>query len=76
MIRSEREYREALQRLEQDREVARLQREALAAHPLAPDEVERAMEPLLSFQAQLAEEIDWYESVRRRSFPALRRLPK
>ncbi|MDO8436287.1 MAG: helix-turn-helix transcriptional regulator [bacterium] len=33
------------------------------------------MEPLLSFQAQLAEEIDWYEGVRRREFPVIRRLP-
>jgi DNA-binding XRE family transcriptional regulator len=32
------------------------------------------MEPLLSFQAQLAEEVDWYERVRRRDFPALSRL--
>lgn len=74
MIRNETEYKEALRRLEQDRQIAMQQRSALAGAGLAPDEVERAMEPLLSFQAQLAEEIDWYERVRRREFPVIRRL--
>jgi len=32
------------------------------------------MAPLLSFQAQLAEEVDWYERVRRREFPVITRL--
>jgi hypothetical protein len=48
----------------QDREVADRQREALDAAGLAPEEVERAMEPLLSFQAARAEEIGRYEAVR------------
>ena len=74
MIRNEAEYQEALRRLEEDRRVATAQREALAATGLMPDEVERAMEPLLSFQAQLQEEISWYEDVRRRNFPVIRRL--
>jgi DNA-binding XRE family transcriptional regulator len=74
MIRNESEYQEALRRLRQDREVADRQRAALTAAGLNPDEVERAMQPLLSFQAQLAEEIDWYEDVRRRNFPVIRRL--
>jgi DNA-directed RNA polymerase specialized sigma subunit len=39
-----------------------------------PEEVERAMAPLLSFQAQLAAEVDWYERVRRREFPVVTRL--
>src|SRR5262249_32629411 len=38
------------------------------------EEVQRAMEPLLSFHAQLAEEVDWYERVRRRDFPTMSRL--
>lgn len=74
MIRNETEYQEALRRLRQDREVAARQREALVAAGLSPDEVERAMQPLLSFQAQLAEELAWYEDVRRRHFPVVRRL--
>lgn len=74
MIRSESEYQEALRRLEQDREVAARQREALTKEGFAPEEVEHGMEPLLSFQAQLAEEVEWYENVRRRNFAPLRRL--
>jgi DNA-directed RNA polymerase specialized sigma subunit len=74
MIRSEAEYQEALRRLEQDRQVATAQRDALVASGLSPDEVEHAMEPLRSFQAQLEEEVAWYEEVRRRNFPAIRRL--
>ena len=74
MIRSEAEYQEALRRLEQDRRVAAAQRDALVAAGLSSAEVERAMGPLHSFQAQLEEEIAWYEEVRRRSFPVIRRL--
>ena len=66
MIRNESDYQEALRRLTQDQEVAARQRAALEDEGLTPEEVERAMAPLLSFQAQLAEEADWYERVRRR----------
>ncbi len=74
MIRSEAEYQEALRRQEQDQQVATAQHEALATTGLTGEEVERAMEPLRSFQAQLEEEITWYEAVRRRNFPTIRRL--
>lgn len=74
MIRSEAEYQEALRRLAQDGTVAAAQRDALVAGGLTPEEVERAMAPLRSFQAQLEEEVAWYEAVRRRNFPAIRRL--
>lgn len=74
MIRNEGEYQEALRRLRQDREVAERQREAFVRAGFAPDEVERGMEPLLSFQAQLAEDVEWYENVRRRNFPIIHRL--
>ena len=74
MIRNEAEYQEALRRVRQDRDVAERQRGAFMKAGFAPDEVERGMEPLLSFQAQLVEEIEWYENVRRRNFPIIRRL--
>ena len=74
MIDSEAEYQEALRRLEQDCAVAAAQRDALASGGLSGDEIERAMEPLRSFQAQLEEEVAWYEDVRRRTFPGIRRL--
>src|SRR5437879_7176853 len=74
MIRNESDYQEALRRLTQDQEVAARQRAALEDEGLRPEELERAMAPLLSFQAQLTEEVDWYERVRRREFPAITRL--
>ena len=74
MIRSDAEYREARRRLEQDRDVAEKQRAALVAAGLSSEEVERAMQPLLSFQAQLEEEIAWYDAVRQGRFPAIRNL--
>lgn len=74
MIRTEAEYQEALRRLSQDRDVASQQRAALAAAGLNPAEVERAMEPLLSFHAQLADEVEWYENARRGNLPAIMRL--
>lgn len=74
MIRSDQEYQVALARMEEDRQVAAQQRKALEAAGLAPEEVERAMQPLLSFHTQLAEEVSWYERIKRRDFGVLPRL--
>ncbi len=74
MIRSESEYQEALRRVEHDREIARQQQEALGAAGLSPEEIDHALHPLRSFQAQLQEEVAWYESVRRGTLPPIRRL--
>src|SRR6266852_2995772 len=74
MIRNEPEYQEALRRIERDREVAERQRSALVERGLAEDEITAVMEPLLSFHAQLAQEVEWYENVRRRNFEVIGRL--
>ena len=68
MIRNEREYREALSRLKRDGEVITDQRRALVESGLSEEEVNRGLGPLLSFQAQLEEEVEWYERARRREF--------
>lgn len=68
MIRNEKEYKEALSRLEKDREVLEAQQRALAESGLSKEEVERVLGPMLSFRAQLEEEVEWYERVRRREF--------
>jgi len=41
---------------------------------LSEEEVRRAMEPVLSFRAQLEEAVEWYERVRRRDFGVIRNL--
>jgi DNA-directed RNA polymerase specialized sigma subunit len=74
VIRSEKEYREAVERLRQDKEVLALQKEKLEGLELSEEEVRRAMEPMLSFRAQLEEEVEWYERVRRRDFGIIRDL--
>ena len=74
MIRSEKEYREAVERLRQDEEVLALQKDKLERLGLSEVEVRRALEPMLSFRAQLEEEVEWYERVRRRDFGIIRDL--
>ncbi len=74
MIRSEKEYREAVERLGQDEEVLALQKEKLEELRLSEEEVRRALEPMLSFRAKLEEEVEWYERVRRRDFGIIRAL--
>ena len=73
MIRSEKEYREAVERLRQDEEVLALQKEKLEGLGLS-EEVRRPLGPMLSFRAQLEEEVEWYERVRRRDFGMIRDL--
>jgi DNA-directed RNA polymerase specialized sigma subunit len=74
MIRNESEYQEALQRISGDRQVADRQRAVLMDKGLSEPEVTAVMEPLLSFHAQLAQEVEWYENVRRRNFEVIDRL--
>jgi DNA-directed RNA polymerase specialized sigma subunit len=74
MIRNEKEYQEAVRRLAADETFMAQQRAALQALGLRPEEVERALEPALSFHAQLMEEVAWYERVRRRDFEAIQSL--
>ena len=74
MIRSEAEYQAALKRLDEDRDFGVQQRAALEAKGYTVEEVERGMEAILSYHAQLAEEVDWYEKVRRREIAPLANL--
>ena len=74
MIRNESEYQEALRRKAQDQDVAAGQRTAFVNAGFTPEEVERGLEPLLSFQAQLADEVIWYEKVCRREFAPVSNL--
>ncbi len=74
MIKTQREYEEAKARIEQDKELAAVQRRRLEEAELSPEEIERGMEPLLSFHAQLVEEVEWYERIRERDFTILSNL--
>jgi transcriptional regulator with XRE-family HTH domain len=74
MIRTESEYRKALERLEQDREHIRAQRGYLEGLNIDADGVERAMQPVLSFHKQLEEEIETFDQMRRGELPTLHNL--
>lgn len=74
MIRSEHEYRKALQRLKQDADYIRRQRERLEEEGLQGEMLEHAMHPALSFHEQLREEVEAYERMRRGDLEALHSL--
>jgi DNA-binding transcriptional regulator YiaG len=74
MIRTETEYQEALRRLQQDRQATEEQRVGLVVAGLTPEEVERGLEPLYAFHAQLAEEVEWYERACRGEIPEIHNL--
>ncbi|RNC29973.1 MAG: hypothetical protein AWM53_00197 [Candidatus Dichloromethanomonas elyunquensis] len=74
MIRSEKEYKEMLDRLEDDRNFLRLQRDSLAEMNLTEEEIERAMAPALSFYQQLKDEVEYYERIKRGEFKAILNL--
>lgn len=64
MIKTETEYRLTKQRIAQSQEAASKQREQLRAQGLTAEQIERVMQPMLTFQAQYGEEVEWYERVR------------
>jgi len=74
MIRTETEYRNAQERLEQERETLQRQREQLEEMDFSEEGVERALGPLISFRDQLLEEIETYERMRRGDLSALHDL--
>jgi hypothetical protein len=65
MIRNETEYREAVRRLDEERERMAQYKARLEEMKLAADEVQRALDPMRSFHEQLAEEVASYERLRR-----------
>jgi ribosome-binding protein aMBF1 (putative translation factor) len=66
MIRTRAEYQNALERLDQEAKTITRQREHLRTEVgLSEEELKRAMQPLESFRAQLEEEVQTYEQMRR-----------
>ena len=65
MIRTESEYQDAVERLSEDRQLIATQRKALEARGLDAAGIANVMAPALSFHAQLQEEVEAYEKMRR-----------
>lgn len=64
MIETDAEYGIALKRLEKDGETIEKQKEKFEGMKLSPEELDRAMQPLLSFHEQLKEEVEAYEQIK------------
>ena len=65
MIRTESEYQRTLKQLEEGRGQFEAQRRQLAESGLNGETLEQAMHPLRSFQAQLVEEVEAFEKLKR-----------
>jgi ribosome-binding protein aMBF1 (putative translation factor) len=74
MIRSDKEYQEAVRRLAEERKRLVEHRKRLKDMGLSAGELKRALDPLRSFQAQLAEEVGSYERLKRGDVGELRNL--
>jgi transcriptional regulator with XRE-family HTH domain len=74
MIRTEREYQKALEQLSRGKVHLETQKSQLAQAGLVGEELEHAMHPLLSFRAQLEEEVLAYENMKRGDLGTLERL--
>lgn len=65
MIRTDTEYKRALEKLEEDARYLEEQRSRLQEMDLSADEVEYALQPARSFTDQLKEEVEAYDRMRR-----------
>ncbi len=74
MIRTQAEYKNAQEKLDQEQDTLQRQREQLEEMDLSEEEVDRALEPMISFRDQLREEIETYEQMRRGDLSALHDL--
>jgi len=74
MIRNESEYKEAVQRLADERKRLSDHRAALAKTGLTKTELKRAMDPLRYFHLQLEEEVEAYERLKRGDLGELENL--
>ncbi|WP_121614400.1 helix-turn-helix domain-containing protein [Mesobacillus foraminis] len=68
MIKTESAYREAIEKLKQDQEFIKRQKEMFEDMGLTPENIELALQPYISFHEQLKEEVDYYERIKRGEF--------
>ncbi|BBB91090.1 MAG TPA: helix-turn-helix transcriptional regulator [Methylomusa anaerophila] len=71
MIRTEKEYQDALLKLKKDLEYIEIQKKTLEQTDLSTEEINRAMEPVWSFHYQLREGVEYYERIKRGDFEAV-----
>ncbi len=74
MIRNEKEYKEAVGRLRQEKDRLAAQERELKGMGLGRQEVKRVLDPMVSFHQQLAEEVEVYERIKRGEFEEVMNL--
>jgi predicted transcriptional regulator len=74
MIRNETEYREAVNRLQEEKANIARHKAELEQLDLSQEEVKRLVDPLLSFHLQLQEEVESYERLKRGEIAELTNL--
>ena len=74
MIRNETEYKEAVDRLAEERGRLAEHRTRLKEAGLADEEIKRVIDPMESFHLQLQEEVESYERLKRGEFEELDNL--
>ena len=72
MLRTDKDYQEAVARLEAEKERLLQYEQELREMDLTDEQVQRAMAPQWSFHAQLVEEVESYERLKRGEFSALK----
>ena len=68
MIRNDSERSKAVARIKAEKDRIEAMRKGLMAEGLKPNEVKRALDPLISFHLQLVEEVEAYESLKKGDF--------
>ena len=74
MIRTDAAYRQALEQLDEDADAIKAQKEHLRSIGIEGEELERALEPSVSFRKQLEEEVEEYERMKRGDLGVLQSL--
>ncbi|MFZ3131339.1 MAG: transcriptional regulator [Desulfosporosinus sp.] len=68
MIKNELAYQKAVEKLRQDQEFIRSERNRFEKMGLTPEQTNMAIQPLISFHEQLKAEVEYYEKIKRGSF--------
>ena len=68
MIKTESAYKKALEKLQEDKRFIQDQKKVLEEMGLTKEQVEKALQPSITFHEQLKEEVIYYERIRRGEF--------
>jgi DNA-binding transcriptional regulator YiaG len=74
MIRTDKEYKAALQKLRQNKENLTVQREHFVSMHLSEEQIELGLSPLLNFYYQIKDEVEAYERIKNRDWDFIYKL--